>query len=229
MDSRIHYGRNTFYCLFNYDILYGKTYYGVGMRVLVACEFSGRVRDAFIKRGHGAVSCDLLPSDTPGTHYQGDIFDILDSRWDLMIAHPPCTYLSYVANRHWNKPGRKEKRNEAMEFFMALINAPIDKICVENPVGLPNTIYRKPNQIIHPYYFGEPFQKRTCLWLKNLPKLEYEKTIIEKPKPLYYCQGKKCKGKAIHWVEGIKGKKERSKARSKTFQGIANAMVDQWG
>jgi len=204
------------------------------MRVLVACEFSGIVRDAFRAKGHDAWSCDIIDSDTPWpcNHIKKDVLEVIYNwqwEWDLMIAHPPCTYLSYVANRHWNKPGRKEKRDEAMKFFMALINAPINKICVENPVGLPNTIYRKPDQIIHPYYFGEPFQKRTCLWLKGLSKLEYEKTIIEKPKPLYYCQGKKRKGKAINWVEGIKGKKERSKARSKTFTGIANAMAEQWG
>ena len=198
------------------------------MKVLAACEFSGIVRDAFIAKGHDAVSCDLLPTEKPGPHHQGDVLDILGDGWDMMIAHPPCTYLSYVGNRHWNKPGRAEKRDRAYRFFMTLINAPVNRICVENPVGLPNTKYRKPDQIIHPYYFGEPVQKRTCLWLKDLPCLEYQDTIIEKPKPLYYCKGPKSKGKAINWVEGIKGQKGRSKARSRTFQGIAEAMAEQW-
>lgn len=200
------------------------------MRVLIACEFSGIVRDAFAERGHDAWSCDLLPTERLGNHIQGDVLEILNDDWDLMIAHPPCTYLSYAGNRHWNKLGRAQKRKCAMKFFMVLINASVAKICLENPVGLPNSKYRKSDQIIHPYYFGESVQKRTCLWLKNLPLLEYSKTIIEKPKPLYLCKGKKCKGKAINWVEGIKGSGEsRSKARSKTFLGIANAMVEQWG
>ena len=201
----------------------------MSMRILIACEFSGIVRDAFIAKGYDAVSCDLLPTERPRPHIRGNVLEILDDGWDLMIAHPPCTYLSYVGNRHWNKPGRAEKRASAYKFFMSLVNAPINKICVENPIGLPNTIYRKPDQIIHPYYFGESVQKRTCLWLKGLPKLIYADTIVEKPKPLYICQGNKCKGKAIGWVEGIKGVKDRSKARSKSFSGIANAMAEQWG
>jgi len=197
------------------------------VKMLVACEFSGIVREAFAKKGWDAWSCDLLPTEIPSEkHIQDDVLKHLDSGWDLMIAHPPCTYLSYVAIRHWNKEGRKELRDKAMEFFMALINAPIKKICVENPVGLPNTDYRKPDQIIHPYYFGEPVQKRTCLWLKNLPKLEFSKTIIEKPKPLYRLS---TTGKAINWVEGIKGTKNRSQERSRTFQKIADAMAEQWG
>ena len=197
------------------------------MKVLVACEYSGIVRDAFTKRGHDAMSCDLLPTESPGPHYQGDVRDILDDGFDLMIAHPPCTYLSYVATRHWNKPGRAALREEALAFFMLFINAPIDKICVENPVGYPNTIYRKPDQIIHPYYFGEPFQKRTCLWLKNLPLLVWDKSKAIKPPPMYICQGKKSKGKRINWCEGLKSKS--SKERSRTFQGIADAMAEQWG
>jgi hypothetical protein len=150
-------------------------------------------------------------------------------RWDLMIAHPPCTYLSYAATRVWNKPGRAEKREEALVFLKQLYNAPIHKICVENPVGYQNTVWKKPTQIIHPYYFGEPYQKRTCLWLKNLPPLKYEDTIIPKPEPMYICQGPKSKGKRIHWSEGMRGVKDRAKARSKTFKSIANAMAEQWG
>ena len=195
------------------------------MNVLIACEFSGIIRGAFRDRGHNAWSCDLLPSESEGNHIQDNILKHLSNGWDLMIAHPPCTYLSYVGTRHWDKPGRKEKREEAFELFMSLINAPIDKICVENPVGCPNTVYRKPDQIIHPYYFGNPYMKRTCLWLKGLPKLEYANTIIEKPKPLYHLRN----GKGIHWVEGIKGVKNRSQERSRTFEGVAKAMAEQWG
>ncbi len=136
------------------------------MRVLVACEYSGRVRDAFIAKGHDAMSCDLLPTDSLGPHYQGDVFDIINDGWDLMIAHPPCTYLSYAATRHWNKPGRAELREEALKFFLDLYTSNIPKICIENPVGYVNTVWRKPDQIIHPYYFGDPVQKRTCLGLR---------------------------------------------------------------
>ena len=208
------------------------------MKVLIACEFSGIVRDAFKAKGHDAWSCDLLPSERPGNHIQGDVLSILNGVWDLMIAHPPCTYLSYVGMRHWNKPGRNEKRQDAMKFFMAFVNSNIPKVCIENPLGYPSQVYRAPDQVIHPYYFGEPYQKRTCLWLKGLPPLVYyltnelfgNQTATEKPEPLYLCQGEKCKGKKIHWVEGIKGGgKNRSRERSRTFQGIADAMAEQWG
>lgn len=198
------------------------------LKVLIACEFSGIVRSAFEAKGHIAWSCDLLPTEIPGNHYQGDVFDILYHGWDMLIAFPPCTYLSYVSNRHWNRPGRAELRQDGLQFFLGLAHAPIDKIAIENPVGYANTVWRKPDQIIHPYYFGEPVQKRTCLWLKNLPCLQYYGTIIPKPQPLYYCQGEKSKGKAIHWVEGIKGVGNRSKARSQTFHSIAKAMATQW-
>lgn len=202
------------------------------MKVLVACEYSGRVRDAFIARGHDAMSCDLLPTDSPGPHYQGDVFDIINDGWDLMIAHPPCTYLSYAATRHWNKPGRAELREEALKFFLDLYTSNIPKICIENPVGYVNTVWRKPDQIIHPYYFGDPVQKRTCLWLKDLKPLDYANTKLPKPEPLYICQGGKKKGKKIHWTEaGVGTNKDipRWKLRSTTFQGIANAMAEQWG
>ena len=201
------------------------------MKVLVACEYSGTVRDAFIARGHDAMSCDLLPTDRPGPHYQGDVFDIIGNGWDLMIAHPPCTYLTYAATKHWNNPGRAELRQEAYDFFMKLVNADIPRIAVENPVGWVNTVYRKPDQIIHPYYWGDAFQKRTCLWLKNLPLLTWDKEKAIKPEPMYICQGEKCKGKKIGWCEGVRGSKngDRWKIRSTTFQGIANAMAAQWG
>jgi len=200
------------------------------MKVLIACEFSGIVRDAFSAQGHDSVSCDLLPAERPGKHYQGDVRDILNGEWDIMIAFPPCTYLSCVANRHMKNPNRTKLRDEAMEFFMLLWNASIHYICIENPVGFPNTAFRKPDQIIHPYYFGDPLTKRTCLWLKNLPKLDYDDTIIPKPDPLYICNGSKCKGRKIYFIEGIKGipVKDRWKHRSRTFPGVARAMAEQW-
>ncbi len=203
------------------------------MKILVACEYSGRVREAFRKLGHDAWSCDILPSDDDSPyHIQDDVLKHLDEGWDLMIAHPPCTYLSSVANRHLKAPGRAELRQEAAAFFMALVNAPIAKIAVENPVGYMNTAYRKMDQIVHPYYFGEPYKKRTCLWLKGLPKLAYDEDLASQPPPpLFILKGKKGYGKKINWVEGIKGMNaaERQKARNTTFQSIANAMADQWG
>ena len=212
---------------------------GAMMKVLIACEFSGVVRDSFRARGHDAWSCDLLECEgAPKYHIQGDVLEILDDGWDLMVAHPPCTYLSYAGVRHWNKPGRSEKRHQAMEFFMRFIDAPILRSCVENPLGYPSQVYRAPDQIIHPYYFGEAVQKRTCLWLKGLPHLQYwlhdtffnKRTSVDKPEPLYICQGEKSKGKKIHWVEGIKGSgKTRSHERSRSFQSIANTMAEQWG
>ena len=200
------------------------------MKVLIACEFSGIVRDAFARRGHEAWSCDLLPTEREGNHIQGDVLEILDDGWDLMIAHPPCTYLSYVGMRHWNKPGRKELREEAMAFFMEFINAPIERICVENPLGYPSQSYRQSDQTFHPYYFGDKYLKRTCLWLKNLPTLTYQlyddmfgkRTATDKPTPIYYL---KTSGKAIHWTEAVKG----GKKRSKSWGGIAEAMATQWG
>jgi hypothetical protein len=193
------------------------------MRVLIACEYSGIVRDAFIRLGHDAMSCDLLPTESRGPHYQGSVFDIIGDGWDMMIAHPPCTYLSYVATRHWNDPGRDILRNEAAEFFMRLYNAPISKVCIENPVGWMNTIWQKPSQIIHPYYFGEDVQKRTCLWLRGLPLLTHPapKTLT-KPKPIFYL---KTTGKPIHWTEANHG----GHKRSKTFRAVAEAMANQWG
>ena len=160
------------------------------MKILIACEYSGRVREAFARLGHDAWSCDLLPTEIPGNHLQCDVLEVIDSqKWDMMIAHPPCTYLSYAGMASWNAPGREEKRQEALEFFMKLVNALIPKICVENPVGWPNQKYRRPDQIIHPYYFGERQLKRTCLWLKGLPKIWFwerddlfgAKTITEYP------------------------------------------------
>ncbi len=164
----------------------------------------------------------------------------IEGRWDMLLAFPPCTYLTGAGTRHFspkcNPPEkieeRKRLRDDAVAFFLAFINADCEKIVVENPVGYMNTHYRKPDQIIHPYFFGEPVQKRTCLWIKGVPLLE-PTNMLEKPKPEYYCQGEKCYGKPVNWCEGIKGtkggQKGRAKARSKTFPSIAKAMATQWG
>lgn len=234
------------------------------MKVLVACEESQRVCIAFRERGHEAYSCDIEPCSGghPEWHIQQDVLPLINGNcefktvdgtqhkitgeWDLLIAHPPCTYLTCAGTRHFSLKcnsaekiaERKLLRQEAMEFFIKLYNAKCEKIAIENPVGYVNTHFKKPTQIIHPYFFAKSksdenyVQKRTCFWLKNLKPLQ-RTNDFEKPEPLYYCNGEKCKGKVIGWCEGIKGisggQKERSKARSKTFPGIAHAMADQWG
>jgi hypothetical protein len=192
------------------------------MKVLVACEFSGVVRDAFSRRGHDAWSCDILPTESPGNHIQDDVLKHLDEGWDLMIAHPPCTYLSYVGTRHWNLPGREQLRLAALGFFIKLYEANIPKVCIENPLGYASKAYKKYDQIIHPYYFGDSAQKRTCLWLRGLPLLAHpDPRTIEKPKAIYTL---KTNGKKIHWTEANHG----GKVRSKFWPGIAEAMAEQW-
>jgi hypothetical protein len=183
------------------------------MKVLVACEFSGRVRDAFTALGHDAVSCDLLPSETPGSHYQGDVRDILDWKWDLMIAHPPCTYLAVSGARWFSDPVRKQEQEWAVEFFMELYSAPIPRIAIENPVGIMSTRFRKPDQYIHPWQFGHPETKKTGLWLYNLPLLQ----------PTDIVDGREAR------VHRMPPGPDRWKLRSMTYQGIANAMASQWG
>lgn len=192
------------------------------MKVLVACEFSGIVRDAFIARGHDAMSCDLLPTERPGPHYQGDVMDIINDGFDMMIAHPPCTYLSNAGAVHLYPGGilnnsRLQKGLEAKEFFMKLFSANIKFIAIENPV--PSTVYDLPkyDQIIQPYQFGHPFQKKTCLWLKNLLPLKPTNIVSER-------QSTKVPG---NWYN--KGGTDRQKNRARTFTGIAEAMADQWG
>jgi len=203
------------------------------MKVLIACEYSGVVRDAFIKKGHDAISCDLLPSESDfGDHYQGDLFEIAEKyEWDLIIAHPPCTYLTVTGNK-WFKPEfkkrfptREQDRKNAIAFFMKIINLKAKKIAVENPIGIMSTVYRKPDQIIHPFMFGDPERKGTCLWLKGLSKLIPTKIVT--PIIINHKSGKT----DSRWhYETMKLKPhDRMKARSKTFQGIANAMADQWG
>ncbi len=183
------------------------------MRVLIACEFSGRVRDAFIAKGHDAMSCDLLPSDTPGPHYQGDVLDILNDGWDLMIAHPPCTHLA-VSGAAWFAEMRADGRQQhAIDFFMQLANADISKIAVENPVSIMSTKWRKPDQIVQPWMFGHGETKATCLWLKNLPKLHPTDIVDGREQRLHR----------------LPPSIDRWKLRSLTYQGIADAMAEQWG
>lgn len=204
------------------------------MKVLVACEFSGAVRDAFIRGGHEAMSCDLLPNETPGPHYQGNVMDILNDGWDLMIAHPPCTYLTLTGNK-WFKPEfakrfptRQKDREDAIQFFMALVNAPIPKIAIENPIGIMSSRYCKPSQIIQPWQYGHETTKATCLWLKGLPNL-VPTNIVSKGEVVISKSGNRMsrwyyETSKLPLKGGI-----RAKARSVTFQGIADAMADQWG
>ncbi len=205
------------------------------MRVLVACEFSQIVTEAFTRRGHYAMSCDLLPAEKDYPHYQGDIKDLLVNtwdEWDMMIAHPPCTYLTVAGNKWFNPefaerfPDRHEQREAAIEFFLFLATFPIPKIAVENPIGVLSTRYRKPDQIIQPWHFGDAERKPTCLWLKGLPPL-FATAIVE-PKIMRYKNGK---GTDCAWHMATMGLPplERMKARSRTFPGIAKAMAEQWG
>jgi hypothetical protein len=192
------------------------------MKVLIACEYSGTVRDAFIAKGHAAVSCDLLPTEKPGPHYQGDILDILGDGWDMMIAHPPCTHLSNAGARHLYPKGvlnqdRFKLGLQGKEFFMSLYNAAIPKIAVENPI--PSKVFGLPNysQAIQPYEYGHPYKKKTCLWLKNLPLLTPTNIVDQR-------QSTKVVG---NWFN--KGGKDRQKERARFWQGIADAMAEQWG
>lgn len=187
------------------------------IRVLIACEMSGTVRDAFIKKGHDAWSCDIQPTISPGPHIEGDVLKVIEEGWDLMIAHPPCTHLACSGAKHFEK--KKDIQPAAIDFFMRMINAPITHICVENPICIMSTHYRKPDQIIQPWQFGDPFQKTTCLWLKNLPKL-VPTNIVEKGEFVVTPSGKKLP----KWYSDNKS----AKVRSKTFPGIANAFADQW-
>lgn len=182
------------------------------MRVLVACEFSGVVRDAFIRRGHDAWSCDMLPSERDsGRHIMGDVSDVLDDGWDLMIAHPPCTHLA-VSGARWFKEKRAEQA-EALAFVRLLLDAPIERIALENPISIISSKIRKPDQIIQPWMFGHGETKATCLWLKNLPKLV----------PTNVVDGREAR------VHRMPPGPERWKERSRTFTGIGEAMAAQWG
>lgn len=206
------------------------------MRVLVACEYSGVVRDAFIRAGHDAMSCDLLDTEAPGPHYKGDVRDVLGDGWDLMIAHPPCTHLA-VSGAAWFEEKRKDGRQqESIEFFISLANALIERIAIENPVGIMSSVWRKPDQVIQPYYFGDSMSKKTCLWLKNLPKLYHNPapnlfdgvvTHVDRGEMIVFSSGTTMpKWYADAWRLP---KEERWKVRSTTFRGIAEAMAAQWG
>ncbi len=199
------------------------------MRVLVACEFSGRVCRAFLDKGHDAMSCDLLPTEADVPHYQGDVFDVIDDGWDMMIAHPPCTYLCVSGIRwigHPNHPNRQQYQNEAVEFFMKLINARIAKKVVENPIGIMSSKYRKPTQIIRPCMFGDDSNKATCLWEEGVDKLIPTNKIT--PSRHISSSGRSW-DKWFFDTSLISDLKERSRIRSTTFQGIADAFAEQWG
>ena len=193
------------------------------MKVLIACEFSGIVRDAFAALGHDAWSCDLLPTERPGNNYQCDIFDVLYDNWDLIIAHPPCTDLCVSGARWFEKKRANGFQQKSIDFFMEFTKLKC-KWAIENPIGIMSTIYRKPDQIIEPYHFGHPETKKTCLWLNGLEKLI--PTDIVEPKYII-CKGKKYS--PTHYNSYSSNEEERSKNRSRTYQGIADAMAQQWG
>lgn len=183
------------------------------MKVLIACEFSGIVRDAFIARGHDAMSCDLLPTERPGPHHQGNVFDIINDGWDMMIAHPPCTHLAVSGARYFAQKRADGRQQEGIDFFMALANADIPKIAIENPVCIMSSVWRKPDQCIQPYQFGHGETKATCLWLKQLPTLTPTSLVAGRIPRIH------------HMPPGP----NRWRERSRTYQGIADAMAEQWG
>jgi hypothetical protein len=183
------------------------------MKVLIACEYSGRVRDAFLAKGHDAISCDLLPTDAPGPHYQGDVFDIINDGFDLLIAHPPCTHLAVSGARHFAAKKASGVQDEALEFVRRLLDAPIDKIALGNPISIISSRIRKPDQIIQPWQFGHGETKATCLWLKNLPLLV----------PTNIVDGRSDR------IHKMPPSPDRWKLRSTTYSGIAQAFADQWG
>ena len=204
------------------------------MRVLIACEFSGVVRDAFRSKGHNAWSCDLLPCEAdPTYHIQGNVLPVLNQGWDLMIAHPPCTHLA-VSGAAWFEKKRKDGRQrEGIDLFMQFASAPIPRYAIENPVGIMSTLWRSPDQVIQPYYFGDEFQKTTCLWLKGLPPLIHvaendlfdTKTHVGRGEMIEFASGKRM----AKWYALLRADSTRAHIRSRTFQGIAKAMAEQWG
>jgi site-specific DNA-cytosine methylase len=196
------------------------------MRVLIACEYSGAVRDAFLREGHYAASCDLLPSDSPlGDHYQCDVRDILDHDWDMMIAHPPCTHLAVSGARYFAQKIADGSQAEALDFVRLLLDAPIPRICVENPISIISSRIRRPEQIVQPHQFGHDASKATCLWLKGLPPLMHTRMIAPRMvdgKPRWGNQTDSGQNK-------LPPSADRWKKRSETFAGIAQAMATQWG
>ena len=196
------------------------------MKVLIACEYSGVVRDAFIARGHDAMSCDLMPTEAAGPHYQGDVRDILSDGWDLMVAHPPCTYLA-SSGLHWNKRilGRAEKTEEALRFVVLLLDADIPRIALENPVGCISTRIRKPDQVIQPWQFGADASKATCLWLKNLLPLKQTKLV----EPRIVNGRYRWANQTDSGQNNLAPSETRWMDRSRTYAGVAEAMSIQWG
>ena len=183
------------------------------MKILIACEFSGIVRDAFLARGHDAKSCDLLPTERPGPHIQGDVRDLLGQEWDALIAFPPCTHLA-VSGARWFPAKRADGRQQqGIDFFMLFANLDCKRVAIENPVGIMSSVWRKPDQIIQPWQFGHGETKATCLWLKNLPKLM----------PTNIVDGREAR------IHKLPPSPDRWKLRSTTYKGIAAAMADQWG
>lgn len=183
------------------------------MKVLVACEYSGIVRDAFAAKGHDAMSCDLLPTESPGQHYQGDVRDVIDYPWDLMIAHPPCTHISVSGAAHFKRKKLSGEQHAGVSFFMMLTKTNIPMTCIENPVCIMSTLWRKPDQIVQPWQYGHGETKATCFWLHNLPPLVATNIVEGREQRMHY----------------MPPSKDRGKLRSKTYQGIADAMAEQWG
>lgn len=190
-------------------------------KILVACEYSGTVREAFAKLGHDAWSCDLLPTDIPGKHIQGDVIPVLQQGWDLCIAHPPCTDLAVSGSRYFAEKIKDGRQQAAIDFFMVFAKAPIQHIAIENPIGIMSSKWRKPDQIIQPWEYGHDASKATCLWLVNLPCLVPTNVLPG---------GRTCRraNQTASGQNNLPPSKDRWKIRSKTYQGIADAMADQW-
>ncbi len=210
------------------------------MKILVACEYSGIVRDAFTQRGHDAMSCDILPTESKGNHYQGDVRDVLYDQWDMVIAFPPCTHLAVSGAMHFEKKRADGRQQEGIDFFKLFTNLECEKVCIENPIGIMATEWREPDQTVHPYYFGDEAQKATCLWLKGLPLLQHfpEDDLFNKKTWVGKGEFVEVKNKKTGEVKRqpkwyadsfLNDKATAGKERSKTFPGIANAMAQQWG
>lgn len=202
------------------------------MRVLVACEHSGTVRDQLLALGHDTISCDILPTDTPGPHYRGDVRDILGQSWDMVIAFPPCTHLAVSGAKHFAQKRADGRQQEGIDFFMLFTRLDCPRVAIENPVGIMSSKYRKPDQIINPWQFGDPFSKTTCLWLKGLPLLKPTNVVDKgefytapsgKRLPAWYGDAVGKDGKKLAY-----GSEEMRRIRNKTFPGIAKAMASQW-
>ena len=189
------------------------------MRVLIACEYSGAVRDEFIRMGHDAMSCDLLPTDKPGPHYEGDVFDIINDGWDMMIAFPPCTHLALSGSQWFAEKQKDGRQDEALQFVRDLMNADIPKIAIENPIGIISSRIRKYDQIIQPYMFGDPFQKSTCLWLKGLQPLIATDVVDKGEFKEWVGKNGKKKKQPLWYAESLSQGDLRWKIRSQTFQG----------